>query len=87
LRESSLNDDPPAAVTWSTTLFGILWILGGIFILAREIPILPYLQRLPPGEHAKGPKIRSGVFLAIGAVFIAARHRAHRGVLQASLNR
>ena len=59
-------------MTWSNTLFGILWILGGIFILAREIPIFRYLERLPPGEHAKGPKIRSGIFMGIGAVFILA---------------
>ncbi|HEU5337246.1 MAG TPA: hypothetical protein VFU27_14845 [Terriglobales bacterium] len=59
-------------MTWSSTLFGILWILGGIFILARELPIFRYLQRLPPGEHAKGPKIRSGVFLGIGAAFVLA---------------
>ena len=59
-------------MTWSTTLFGLLWILGGIFILAREIVIFRYLERLPPGEHAKAPKIRSGVFMGIGAAFIGA---------------
>ncbi|HLK34586.1 MAG TPA: hypothetical protein VKT29_15940 [Terriglobales bacterium] len=59
-------------MTWSSILFGILWILGGIFILAREIPIFRYLQRLPQGQNAKGPKIRSWIFLAMGAVFIAA---------------
>lgn len=59
-------------MTWSNTLFGILWILGGLFILAREIPIFGYLRRLPPGEHAKGPKIRSGVFMGIGIAFILA---------------
>jgi len=59
-------------VTWSNTLFGILWTLGGISILAREIPLFPYFERLPPGEHAKGPKIRSGIFLGIGGVFIPA---------------
>jgi hypothetical protein len=59
-------------VTWSSILFGILWILGGIFILAREIPIFRYLERLPPGEHAKGAKIRSIVFLAVGGIFVLA---------------
>lgn len=59
-------------MTWSSTLFVILWILGGIFILAREIPIFRYLERLPAGEHAKGPKIRSIIFLILGGVFILA---------------
>jgi hypothetical protein len=59
-------------LTWSTTLFGLLWVAAGVFIIVREIPIFLYLQKLPPGAHGKGAKIRSALFLAMGGIFIAA---------------